>query len=210
MQSNDIFARRASLDDLHKIVALHRHNVDKREFSSLLPSIFLEHFYRVCLLHPKSMIMLLVSEKQVFGISMVWFDHLDITKKYIRKVSILLAFYLAWLVLKLDIARCFTIISYIFESNKPVLPNNIQPFCVAMAILDEAHRNNPSLILKFFEMFSSNVEELKKKSAGGIWASASHFNYRSIRMIRKILKPHCEGLLRNTPQETRYFVWSKK
>lgn len=184
-------------------------NIDAREFSSCLPIIFLEKFYQICINHPKSRMLVLTDNNNIVGLSMIWLDHSEITKKYSQKIFVIIIFYLLWLLLSLNISKFKKIFCYLVEKNAYKIPKKIQPFCVAMTILDFNYRKNPLFILKFFEMFFKNVEELKKKSVAGIWASASKINKESVRMIRNIIKPDSEHLFRKTPEETFCFIWHK-
>lgn len=206
---SNLSTRKAIAADIPELVALHRRNVGKGEFSMLLPSAFLIPFYELCVSDQKSSAYVLTDNNSIIGVSIVWNDHNLLTRKYQIRIIFKLLFHLIWLVLTVQFQRVWLILTCVFERNITKIPDNVVANCVEMTILDEANRSQPNAIIAFFRMYSQNVELLRTNGNGNIWASASVDNLASVRMIKNVVKPTQILHFRNRPENTACFLHQK-
>jgi len=198
--------RHAVLGDRDSLVDLHLRNVGEDELSMLLGRDFVSAFYDLCLKDPRSRVTVLVRDATIMGMSMTWNDHLSMTRLYRGSVLWQFIVFLLRNLATFRWSRIFKILQHVLVRDAYTVPDDVAPYCVEMTILDRAARTDPKAVIAFFNMFSSNVEKLKGFARGAIWASAQASNRSSVRMIKSIIRPTEQHVLRRRPHEVICFI----
>ncbi|MDC6467207.1 hypothetical protein PQZ50_03385 [Methylophilaceae bacterium] len=201
-----IFSRPATLDDIPSLLELHERNVNKSDFSMLLPRSLRHLFYKICVVESHTSINILARDECLIGVSIVTSNHNLQVKQYQKQVFFKLISYLVSLTLKLKFKRLYSILEYIFERKVTKIPKDVVANCVEMTILNKEYRLKTECIIAFFKMYSKNIDYLRTCGNGKMWASARADNQKSIRMIKSFVKPTSIIHYRNKPEKILCFI----